>query len=259
MNSPYKIVIPARYESSRLPGKPLLDVAGKPLIERVWACAMGASAAEVVIATDDARIESAAIEFGASAVRTRADHASGSDRIAECIDSLGWNDETLVVNLQGDEPLMPAECLDQVANLLDEDDHAVAASLYQRIDDPEDVENPNVVKVVTDLNGRAVYFSRAAIPFYRRLDHSTQPMAWRDKWKRHIGLYAYRAGALRAMTKRRQGPLEQAEQLEQLRFLEAGEIIAMAPAIADIPAGVDTPADLERVRSIFAANRPNCR
>lgn len=251
MNTDYKIVIPARAASERLPGKPLLDVAGQPLIQRVWSCANRAGVSDVVIATDDEQIMQAASGFGAKVLMTRSDHQSGSDRIAECLDQLGWPDETIVVNLQGDEPEMPGECLDQVAAMLDGDTGADAASLYQVIDDPEEIRDPNAVKVVVDGNGRALYFSRSVIPAVRQWPSIEAAVNEGCTWKRHIGLYAYRAGALRRFTRLEPSALEQSEKLEQLRILETGGAIAMAAATRPVPAGVDTPADLERVRKVF--------
>lgn len=251
MNLAYKIVVPARFDSTRLPGKALRDIQGKPLIERVWNCAVNAAADEVVVATDDERIKRAVESFGGVVVMTGRDQPSGSDRIAECVDKLKWPDEEIIVNLQGDEPLMPPGCLDQVARLLSEDSETVAASLYQEIEGIEEFQDPNIVKVVTDRNDRAIYFSRSPIPYSREFGSSGPAQPAAARWKRHIGLYAYRAGTLRALTRRPQGPLEKSEQLEQLRILEAGEKIAMAHAIANIPAGVDSEADLERVCRIF--------
>lgn len=237
--------------SERLPGKPLLDVAGRSLIRRVWDCARHAAAAEVVIATDDEAILAAAEGFGARCLLTRADHASGSDRIAECVAALGWSEDTVVVNLQGDEPLMPPECLDQVAGLLDSDSGADAASLYQRIDDADEIRNPNAVKVVVGGRGRALYFSRSVIPSHRPWPTLEAALADGCSWQRHIGLYAYRAGALKRMAALEPTPLERMERLEQLRILESGRAITMAQAARPVPAGVDTREDLERVRRAF--------
>jgi len=253
MSTDYTIVIPARMASQRLPGKPLLDIAGRPLIEHVWRRACASSARAIVIATDSAEIVKAAATFGARAELTSSEHQSGSDRIAECADRLGWDDDTLVVNLQGDEPLMPAACLDQVAALLAGRADAAAASLYWPITDAAEVADPNAVKVVVGCDGTALYFSRSAIPFAR--GHADIDTALRAglAWKRHIGLYAYRAGALRTFAATPPTALESAERLEQLRFLEHGGRIVMAEAAAFIPAGVDTPEDLRRVARLLAA------
>lgn len=252
MNVDYHIVIPARMASQRLPGKPLLDIAGKPLIQRVHERAIASTAQSVVIATDDREIARVAESFGARALMTSSDHPSGSDRIAECADLLSWSDSTLVVNLQGDEPLMPPACLDQVAALLDSDRDADVASLYWPATDAEEVSDPNAVKVVTARDGSALYFSRSVIPYPRETADVAAALDAGIGWRRHIGLYAYRVAALRAFTATPPGPLEVVEKLEQLRFLEAGRRIAMARAVEFIPAGVDTPRDLERVRKLFS-------
>ena len=254
-NSHYNIVIPARMASQRLPGKPLLDIAGRPLIEHVYRRACCASVQKVVIATDDKQIYAVASKFGANVIMTSQAHQSGSDRIAECANKLGWGDEQLIVNLQGDEPLMPATCLDQVAGLLDGDPSADVASLSWPLDSSEEITNPNVVKVVTGRNGHALYFSRSVVPFPRNWDKLETALQSGIKWQRHVGLYAYRAGALRAFTAMELTPLEAAEKLEQLRFLENGRKIRMAQACQFIPAGVDTEHDLERVRNIIEEER----
>mgnify|MGYP001822822369 FL=1 len=249
----YHIVIPARMASVRLPGKPLAPVAGHPLIEHVYRRASASDAEQVVIATDSLEIQQAVSAFGGTAVMTSESHTSGSDRIAETADLLGWSDEQLIVNLQGDEPLMPPQCLNQVAGLLQRETAADVASLYWPISDHEQARDPNVVKVVTGRDGCALYFSRSEIPHAR--DPATIHAAARGQyaWKRHTGLYAYRAGALRAYTAMAPSPLEAAEKLEQLRFLESGHRIAMAQACEFIPEGVDTPEDLERTRKLLAA------
>ena len=253
MNPEYHIVIPARMASQRLPGKPLLDIAGKPLIEHVYRRACASSARTVIIATDSEDIAQAARAFGAQAVLTSAKHQSGSDRIAECADRLSWSDETLLVNLQGDEPLMPAVCLDQAAALLADDERASASSLYWPITDAAEAADTNAVKVVTDRQGAALYFSRSIVPHPRGFTDLDAAVREGVTWKRHIGLYAYRAGALRTFAGLEPTPLEIAEKLEQLRFLEHGLRIVMAEAAAPIPAGVDTPEDLRRVSALIAA------
>lgn len=234
--------------SQRLPGKPLADVAGRPLIEHVYRRALDSSAASACIATDDERIRAAAEAFGADVVMTGAGHQSGSDRIAECAALKGWGDDALVVNLQGDEPQMPADCLDQVAGLLAADSRATMASLWWPLETADEIRDPNVVKVVVAADGAALFFSRSPLP---------HPRAWGDldtaleagmTWARHVGLYAYRVGTLKAFAAQPPTPLELAERLEQLRVLETGGRIAMARACSPIPAGVDTEADLQRVR-----------
>jgi len=241
--------------SQRLPGKPLLDIHGKTLIEHVFTRASQSQAQSVVVATDDDEIARTVRGFGATAVMTSARHTSGSDRIAECIDLLGWGDDTLVVNLQGDEPLMPPACLDQAAALLAHAAAAAVASLYWPIADPEELVDPNVVKVATALDGTALYFSRSVIPHPRGFADAGQALNTGPHWKRHIGLYAYRASALRAFTAQPATPLESTEKLEQLRFLESGHRIMMAQATEFIPAGVDTPEDLRRVRELLEGAR----
>lgn len=250
--SGFVVVIPARFNSSRLPGKPLADIHGQPMIEHVWRNACASQASRVVIATDDERIREACEGFGAEVVMTRADHPSGTDRLAEVVTLLALAPETLVVNVQGDEPLLPAALIDQVAVRLEEDEGASIATLAESIASVESLFNPNVVKVVRDLSGRALYFSRAPIPWDR--EHFTTPpdMLATDSWLRHIGLYAYRASFLTDYVDWLPAPLEQLEQLEQLRALHHGHAIQVAIACTAHPAGVDTPEDLERVRDWLA-------
>ena len=252
--SVYHIVIPARLASERLPGKVLLDLAGKPMLQHVWQRAIKSSAQSVVIATDDESIVAVAEDFGAQVLLTRSDHQSGSDRIAECASKLGWPDDHLVVNLQGDEPLMPPACLDQVAALLDQQTDCEVASLYWPIIEADEVRNPNAVKVVTDSEDRALYFSRCPIPYARTFNDIDAALSSGVEWKRHLGLYAYRLAALRKFTSCAPTPLEQAERLEQLRIMEQGGRIALARACEFIPAGIDTYDDLERVRKILNVN-----
>jgi len=251
MSAEYQIVIPARMASQRLPGKPLLSIAGRSLLEHVYRQACKSGAGGVVIATDDRKIRDAAAAFGAEALMTSQSHQSGSDRIAECADQLGWTDEQLIVNLQGDEPLMPPACLDQVAELLAGDPQADVASLFWPLDNVEEIDNPNAVKVVVSQSGHALYFSRSVVPYPRNWSGTAAALESGISWKRHIGLYAYRASALRAFAAMQATPLEATEKLEQLRFLETGRRIRMEQACAFIPAGVDTPGDLERVRNIL--------
>lgn len=254
MNSRYNIVIPVRIASQRLSGKPLLKIAGRPLIEHVYRRAACSSARKIIIATDDRKIFEVARGFGADVVMTAKTHESGSDRIAECADLLAWSDEQLIVNLQGDEPLMPAVCLDQVARLLVDDPAADVASLYWPLDSSEERANPNVVKVVTGQGGHALDFSRSVAPIPRNWGKPQAALQAKLSWNRHVGLYAYRAGALRAFTAIEASPAETAEQLEQLRFLEMGRKIRMALACQLIPTGVDTQEDLVRVQNIIREN-----
>ncbi len=237
----YKIVIPARYASTRLPGKPLAILAGKTMLEWVYLAATASAASEVAIATDDSRIESAATEFGAQVVMTADTHLSGSERIAECCRILGWSDDSLIVNLQGDEPLMPSTCLDQVANLLQNNPDAEIASLYWPITDIDEFNDPNAVKVVCDAQERALYFSRSPIPAGGVVTA-----------KRHLGLYAYKNHELQRLVKLAEQPLEIQEKLEQLRWLANGQSIVLAKAVQSIPAGVDSKEDLARVNTILS-------
>jgi len=247
----FRIVVPARYESQRLPGKALLEIAGKPLVQHAWERARASEAREVVIATDDRRIEAAANAFGAQVVMTSSDHASGSDRIAECADRLGWDDGQLIVNLQGDEPLMPPECLQQVADLLERHPAADAASLYWPMEEEGEISDPDAVKVVCDLSGRALMFSRSVLPHPRGFGSIGAALGAGLRWNRHLGLYAYRAGSLRRFSATPPTPLERAERLEQLRYLETGGSIVLEQACRHIPAGVDNAEDLARIRAKF--------
>lgn len=251
MTAPYHIVIPARMASQRLPGKPLIRIAGKPMIQHVYECALLASAQSVVVATDDEQVSRACEAFGADVVMTSSGHSSGSDRIAECARLKAWPDATLIVNLQGDEPLMPPQCLDQVATLLAMDPSAQFASLYWPLATAQEILDPNIVKVVTALDDSALFFSRSVIPFPRDFSDLQAALAHGGQWKRHIGLYAYRMSALQAFSQREPTPLEQAEKLEQLRVLEYGERVIMARACRHIPPGVDTPEDLERANHLI--------
>lgn len=244
-NTGFQVVIPARYESSRLPGKPLADILGEPMVQWVVKAAQRSGADGVSVATDDARIVDAVLAFGGEAVLTRADHSSGTDRLAEVADLMGWADDTIVVNVQGDEPGMPPALIDQVATLLMAHPDAGVASLYTDLTDAEGtLGDANVVKVVVGLDDKALYFSRAPIPHDRDGD---SPAA--GTGKRHIGLYAYRVSALRAFTEWSPSPLEGREKLEQLRFMEHGVSIAMARACMPTPMGVDTEHDLTLVRT----------
>jgi 3-deoxy-manno-octulosonate cytidylyltransferase (CMP-KDO synthetase) len=251
----YHIVIPARFASERLPGKVLLDLAGRPLLHHVWQRACESKAASVTIATDDERIANVAEAFGARVVMTAAYHQSGSDRIAECAAQMAWPDEQLVVNLQADEPLMPPACLDQVAALLDRSADCEVASLYWPLTEAAEVQNPNAVKVVTDTLNRALYFSRAPIPFARSHASIAAALKAGVEWKRHLGLYAYRLAALRRYTGCAPTPLEKSERLEQLRIMEQGGRIAMACACEYMPTGVDTAEDLQRVRAFIESKQ----
>ncbi len=241
----FVVVIPARFASTRLPGKPLLDIAGKPMIQHVWQRAMESQAEQVLIATDDQRIADAAHAFGAEVAFTRADHPSGTDRLQEVAQQQGWSEQVAVVNVQGDEPLIPSAVINQVADVLLLNARADVATLCEAISDEKQFRDPNAVKVVCNEAGEALYFSRA-------------PIAWpRDGlisqyWGyRHIGIYAYRAGFLHRYVSWPPCVLEQTEKLEQLRALYKGSVIQVAEACIQIPAGVDTQHDLDVVREYF--------
>ena len=241
--SPFHIIIPARYASSRLPGKPLAEIGGKTMIQRVVECADRSAADSVTVATDDARIERAVKAFGGAVVMTSTHHPSGTDRIAEAADKLAFSDHEIIVNVQGDEPEMPAALIDQVATLLACRESAVMATASAPLDDPAQLNDPSVVKIVTDRDGYALYFSRAAIP---RLRDETADAA--GVARRHLGIYAYRCGYLKQFAQRPVCDLEKHEQLEQLRALWYGEKIACAEAIETPAPGIDTPKDLQRIR-----------
>ncbi|KQQ64216.1 3-deoxy-manno-octulosonate cytidylyltransferase [Pseudomonas sp. Leaf129] len=254
MSTAFTVVIPARYQSTRLPGKPLQMIAGKPMIQHVWEQACKSTAARVVVATDDGRIESACRAFGAEVVMTRPDHESGTDRLAEVCQVLGLDADAIVVNVQGDEPLIPPVVIDQVAANLAASREAAMATLAEPIADVEALFNPNVVKVVTDLNGLALTFSRAPLPWARDdFANDRDVLPAQVPYRRHIGIYAYRAGFLQDFVQ--WGPcwLESTERLEQLRALWHGVRIHVADAVQAPPAGVDTAEDLERVRRLLAS------
>lgn len=244
-------VIPARYASARLPGKPLLDIAGQPMVAHVWQRAQQSGAERVVVATDDTRIREVLLPLGAEVVMTRSDHPSGTDRLAEVAEQLGLADDAVLVNVQGDEPLIPPRLIDQVAARLHDDPGASIATLAEPIRDVETLFNPNVVKVVRALSGRALYFSRAPLPWDREAFAQRPEWLQTDAWLRHIGLYAYRASFLAEYCDWQPCMLEQLEQLEQLRALHHGHAIQVALAAEPNPAGIDTHEDLVRVRAMF--------
>jgi 3-deoxy-manno-octulosonate cytidylyltransferase (CMP-KDO synthetase) len=231
----FTVIIPARYASTRFPGKPLVDLAGKPMIVRVCERAAQSGAAAVHVATDDERIATAVRAQGFAVVMTRADHPSGTDRIAEAAGRLGLGEHDIVVNVQGDEPLIPPALIRQVAERLGDADMSTAC---HAIHDAGSLANPNVVKVVMDAKGYALYFSRSRIPYPREGDAVCY---------RHAGIYAYRVGFLRRYASLAPAPLEKAEALEQLRALWHGHRIAVAVSETEIPPGVDTPQDLDAV------------
>lgn len=249
----FRAVIPARYASSRLPGKPLADIGGRPMVLHALERALQAGAESVVVATDDVRVLQAVEAAGHQALMTSPAHQSGTERLVEVAETLGWPDGTLVVNVQGDEPLIDPALIREAARQLVLHDDAVMATLAHPIHDHADFINPNVVKVVADEAGYALYFSRAPIPWPRDAFATQQPMPHEFGALRHIGLYAYRVGFLRTYASLASSPLERYEMLEQLRVLWHGYRISLGVTpIAPAP-GVDTPEDLARVRALFGA------
>ncbi len=246
----FRVGIPARYASQRLPGKPLLHIAGKPMLQHVFERAVASGAEEVVIATDDKRVMSCAEDFGARVCMTSSAHTSGSERLAETAQRLGWKDEDIVVNLQGDEPLMPPANIRQVAAELTASPQASIATLCAPITSLADYDSPNIVKVVRDHEHFALYFSRAPIPYVRDKSHQ-----YLCECYRHIGLYAYRVQFLKVLTAGPACELERIESLEQLRALWRGARIKVANAAEHAGRGVDTPDDLAAVRELVRQNR----
>ncbi|UIP26848.1 3-deoxy-manno-octulosonate cytidylyltransferase [Photobacterium sp. TLY01] len=245
----FTVIIPARYQSSRLPGKPLADIAGKPMIQWVYEQASKAGAKQVIVATDDQRIAEAVTSFGGEVCLTRADHESGTERLAEVVEKYQLAADEIVVNVQGDEPMIPPSIIRQVADNLARSD-APMATLAVEIDHADEVFNPNAVKVVMDKNGYALYFSRASIPWDRD-NFAKRPQEIHQNLLRHIGIYAYRAGFINTYISWEPSTLEKIESLEQLRVLWHGEKIHVDVAIEPPPAGVDTPEDLEKVRLLI--------
>ena len=239
----FRVIIPARYASTRFPGKPLADLAGKPMVVRVCERAAASGAAAVHVATDDERIARAVRAHGHQALMTRADHASGTDRIGEAAKLLKLKDHDVVVNVQGDEPLIPPRLIRSVGALLEKRRHAAVSTACHPIHDADAASNPNVVKVVLDAEGYALYFSRSQIPY---------PRGTGATWYRHAGIYGYRVAFLKKYSRLKPSPLEKAEALEQLRVLWHGYRIAVVVSKGEIPPGVDTAEDLEAVRRMVA-------
>ena len=253
-NVKFKAVVPARYASTRLPAKPLLDLGGKPMVARVAECAVRSGADEVWVATDHADVVSAAQKHGLSVLLTRADHPTGTDRLAEVVEQRGWSDDTIIVNVQGDEPLIDPELIAQTARQLAESG-ADIATVAHPIDNPADFFAPNVVKVVCKDNGDAMYFSRAPIPFARDYFAQTKDsLPTGLPAYRHIGLYAYRASFLRAYASLARSPVEGFEALEQLRALWHGYRISVVVSNHLPMPGVDTPEDAARMQEWFNKN-----
>lgn len=240
------IVIPARWQSSRLPGKPLLEIAGKPLLQRVCERASEANASQLVVATDDARIETEVKAWGYEVVMTQVDHESGSDRVAEVAEKMHWGDDQIIVNVQGDEPLIDPRAIRQVAENLANNPAAGIATLSSPLSDASELSDPNAVKVVADNQGLALYFSRAPIPWSRDAGAGNLQLA-----RRHIGIYAYRVDALKQITQLAIADIERSESLEQLRAMAAGIRIHVEDACADTGPGVDTQADLLAVAALL--------
>lgn len=254
VTKPFYVIIPARYASTRLPGKPLQLIADKPMIQHVYERAMLSAAKEVIVATDDARVEQAVKVFGGKVVMTRADHQSGTDRIQEVCQQQRWDEDIVVVNLQGDEPLVPPEIINQVAKNCIEHRDVSMATLCETINDMETFLNPNAVKVVMNAKGRALYFSRASIPWPRDsfINNDVSKRQIPSLCYRHIGIYAYRVSLLNEFVGWPVAPLEDIEKLEQLRVMWQGHHIHVEEACANVPGGVDTPEDLRRVRDLFS-------
>lgn len=249
----FKVVIPARHASTRLPGKPLLEIAGKPMVVRVAEQAAASGASEICVATDHAGIAEAVAQHGYRVVMTREDHASGTDRIAEVVQQRGWQDDEIIVNVQGDEPLIDPQLIREVARSLADHPDAAMATACHPIHDKATIFNPNVVKVVADKNGCALYFSRAPIPYARDAYAAGEDAPSGLPVQRHIGIYAYRAGFLKTYAQLAPAAIETYEALEQLRVLWHGYKISVAVTEHAPAAGVDTPEDLDRVRAIFAS------
>jgi len=248
----FTVVIPARYASTRLPGKPLQDIAGKPMVQHVFERAKQSDAKRVIVATDDQRILDAVDDFQGEAVLTSVDHESGTDRLEEVVSILGLDDNEIIINVQGDEPLIPPAVINQLAANISANVKCQMATLVEKIETLDDVFNPNIVKVAVKRSGYAAYFSRAPIPYSR--DHWAQEnkqMPESISYLRHIGIYAYRVSLLKQFVKWQVSELEATERLEQLRALDNGVDIHVAEAIETIPAGVDTQTDLDHVRALL--------
>ncbi len=249
----FNVVIPARYASSRLPAKPLMDIAGKPMVVHVYQQALLSNAKTVVVATDDERIAQALKPYGAIVVMTSPQHPSGTDRLQEVAAKMGWAADDIIVNVQGDEPLIPPQVINQVAENLAANPQAGMATLAEAIEDVAQLTNPNIVKLVRDVNNMAMYFSRAPMPWARdAFMQGISALPVKDLYLRHLGIYAYRVGFLNDYVQWPPALLEQVEALEQLRALYYGVKIHVDLACVNLPAGVDTPEDLERVRAIVA-------
>ncbi len=259
----FHVVIPARLQSTRLPRKPLAEIQGKPMVLHVAEAALKAEAKSVIVATDSTEVADVVMGAGFEAQLTNPDHQSGSDRVMEVVQKKGWPDNAIVINVQGDEPLLPPPLVRQLATAMQENPLMAVATLGEPLSSMEQLLNPNVVKLVRRMDGRALYFSRAPIPWYRDGFRALDiPQDAHDRvlpgntWRRHIGLYGFRVAALRQFCAAPASELEQLEALEQLRMLEMGLDIHVLDAMVAVPAGVDTAADLDRVRRWFATKNP---
>lgn len=249
----FVVVIPARYDSSRLPGKPLADIDGKPMVQWVYERSLASGAQQVIVATDDKRVFDVVQGFGGEVCMTSKDHDSGTERLAEVVEKYGFSDETIIVNVQGDEPMIPSANVTQLANNLAKLplEEAGMATLAESITSISELQNPNVVKVINNIKGYAIAFSRSVLPFDRDGQNSSSGLAF--PYLRHIGIYAYRAGFIRRYVQWPASEIEKIESLEQLRVLWQGEAIHVDLAVEPPPAGVDTPEDLEQVRRLVAS------
>ncbi|MXZ56640.1 MAG: 3-deoxy-manno-octulosonate cytidylyltransferase [Gammaproteobacteria bacterium] len=252
MNSSFSVIIPARLNSTRLPSKLLLPIAGKSMLRHVVERALSSDAKHVYVAADDQQLIDTLVDTDAISVVTSLDHASGTDRIVEAIQDLEFGPNDIVVNVQGDEPLIPSQVVNQVARLLIDRPTNGVASLYSTISNVQEIFDPNVVKVVLNSESHALYFSRAPMPWDRSNFADGEPAEVESHWYRHLGIYGYRVWALQKFASWSPSRLEQVERLEQLRFLENGISIVLDHVNEPVPAGVDTPDDLARVRELFA-------
>jgi 3-deoxy-manno-octulosonate cytidylyltransferase (CMP-KDO synthetase) len=254
----FTVIIPARYGSSRFPGKVLVDIKGKPMVQHVYERALESGATRVIVATDDARVAKSVSDFGGTYCMTASHHQSGTERLAEVVDVEGLLSHEIVVNVQGDEPFIPAENIQQVAENLHHHREAEMATLAVKITDVEEAFNPNAVKVVTDKLGYALYFTRATIPYDRsRFLDSDDIDEIGDYYLRHIGIYAYRAGFIKQYINMSPSGLEQIESLEQLRVLWHGEKIHVDQALKRPPTGIDTPEDLDNLLQHYLKTKEN--
>ena len=251
----FVVIIPARYDSTRLPGKPLAIIDDKPMVQWVYERSIASGAKQVIVATDDERVFDAVRHFGGEVCMTKKSHESGTERLAEVVEHYGFADDTIIVNVQGDEPMIPSSNIKQLANNLANLTNCNMATLSEAIMTRSELLNPNVVKVVTDHQGFALTFSRAAVPFQRDAQQTVKdqdPVQDIYPFQRHIGIYSYRAGFIKQYIQWPATKLEQIESLEQLRVLWYGQNIHVEPAVEPPPAGVDTPEDLEQVRRLVA-------